>query len=73
MSKLETLKNEIRSDIINNFGEIKREVLMTLLATNMTLKNRSRYSNVEIDLLQQAVIEIWNETFHCDIEVFSNF
>lgn len=73
MSKLQNLKNELKSDILNNHGYISKQVLMTLLATNRTMRNRNEISNDRLEMLDQAIMLIWMETFDTEIEIISNF
>lgn len=73
MNNIQLLKNEIKSDILNNHRYISREVLMTLLATNRTLRNRNDISSKRLDQLDQAIKLLWIETFDCEIEIISNF
>ena len=73
MNNIQLLKNEIKSDILNNHRYISREVLMTLLATNKTLRNRNDISSKRLDQLDQAIKLLWIETFDCEIEIISNF
>lgn len=73
MSKLQLLKNELKSDIMNNHGYISKQVLMTLLATNQTMRSRNEISKDRLEMLDQAIKLIWLETFDSDIEIISNF
>lgn len=73
MSKLQNLKNELKSDILNNHGYISKQLLMTLLATNRTMRNRNEISNDRFEMLDQAIMLIWMETFDTEIEIISNF
>jgi hypothetical protein len=67
------LKNEIKRDIVNNHNYVSREVLMTLLATNKTLRNRNDIDKRKLDDLDQAICLLWQETFDVEIEFFSSF
>ena len=73
MNNIQLLKNEIKSDILNNHRYISREVLLTLLATNKTLRNRNDINKKRLDELDQAIYQLWEETFDCEIEVLSSF
>jgi len=72
MTKLEYLKREIRRDIEDNNLEITRELLLTLMHTNHTMKYYDQKNIKRIHILDEAIKQIYQEEFNCKIDVFTN-